>query len=203
MARELAFIIKNKEYKANPVKIDRKKLYGWTKIVAVDDNGDECKLVSTDDTGTLIIPAGGTGLGMLSPEGKWVERSELTAVDNDGEAARLQASSFAGANKLEEKISVEEFLDHSITDFYELENSDKAFIKVIGNDIYMFEYSYHDSYEKSPAFLLVADGRLYMLTGYKNVFNMLCLGECGTPGEEEDLLDYDDSTDNLDFTMFY
>lgn len=200
MARQLTFRIKRKEYTVIPVKIDRKKLYGWTEIIALDEQGRTCNLVSTDDTGTLIIPKGGTALGMLSSDGKWVERTQLKTVRQDGSEAEIIPSSFSVVISLKQKVTDEEFLDYSITDFYQLDNVPDDLLKAIADDIYTFDYTYLDSYETTPAFLMVADATLFMLLGYKNRFNMLCLGECSVVDDDDDYIEVTD--DDIDFSMF-
>lgn len=203
MARVLTFLIKKKEYQVEAIKVDRRKLYGWTEIEATDDQGDVCKLASTDETGTLIIPMGGTALGIVNQKGLWVERAELKAVDDMGKPAELHTSSYEVKNTLKDKVTSEQFLDYSITDFYELENADnKALMTAIGKDIYTFPYSYLDSYEQNTAFLMVSESSSFMLVGYKNVFEPLCLGDCGLPSNDNDE-DEDESGDSLDFSMFY
>ena len=66
MARNLIFKIKGAEFSAVPVKVDRSKLYGWTALKGLDDSGKECKIVNMDESGTLIIPKGGLGLGIIT-----------------------------------------------------------------------------------------------------------------------------------------
>lgn len=200
MARQLTFRIKRKEYTVIPVKIDRKKLYGWTEIIALDEQGRTCNLVSTDDTGTLIIPKGGTAPGMLSSDGKWVERTQLQTVRQDGSEAEIIPSSFSVVISLKQKVTDEEFLDYSITDFYQLDNVPDDLLKAIGDDIYTFDYTYLDSYETTPAFLMVSDATLFMLLGYKNRFDMLCLGECSVVDDDDDYIEVTD--DDIDFSMF-
>lgn len=200
MARQLTFRIKRKEYTVIPVKIDRKKLYGWTEIIALDEQGRTCNLVSTDDSGSLIIPKGGTALGMLSSDGKWVERTQLQTVRQDGSEAEIIPSSFSVVISLKQKVTDEEFLDYSITDFYQLDNVPDNLLKAIGDDIYTFDYTYLDSYETTPAFLMVADATLFMLLGYKNRFDMLCLGECSVVDDDDDYIEVTD--DDIDFSMF-
>lgn len=200
MARQLTFRTKRKEYTVIPVKIDRKKLYGWTEIIALDEQGRTCNLVSTDDTGTLIIPKGGTALGMLSSDGKWVERTQLKTVRQDGSEAEIIPSSFSVVISLKQKVTDEEFLDYSITDFYQLDNVPDDLLKAIGDDIYTFDYTYLDSYETTPAFLMVSDATLFMLLGYKNRFDMLCLGECSIVDDDDDYIEVTD--DDIDFSMF-
>ena len=80
MAKPLTFIHKGTETQLDPVKLDRKKLYGWTDKVTLDENNQECKLVSIDSSGSTLIPSGGLGQGILDDRGAWVERSEMIAV---------------------------------------------------------------------------------------------------------------------------
>ena len=42
MAKELTFKLADKEYGAAPVKLERKKIYGWTDTVATDRSGEVC-----------------------------------------------------------------------------------------------------------------------------------------------------------------
>lgn len=200
MARELIFHIKQKQYSVLPVRMDRKKLYGWTEIIAQDDQGHPCNLVYTDDTGTLIIPKGGTSVGIISPDGEWVERSELKTVKQDGSEAKIIQSSYTSPIPLKEKISEEDFLDYSITDFYQLAHVTDDLTDAVGEDIYTFDYTYLDSYETTPAFVLLSGGKLFMLLGFKNKFNMLCLGDCSNIEEDDDYIEI--TGDDLDFSMF-
>lgn len=201
MPRQLTFKIGKKEYTAAPVKVDRRKLYGWTELVAVDDNGDPCELLTADESGRYIIPLGGTGNGILSGAGRWIERSELRTVDSDGKSAPIFKSSFDTVNVLDEKVTPHQFLDYSITDFYELTEVSAPLLKMVGQDIYRFEYTYNDSYDPSPAFVLAAGGTLFLLIATKNDFEWLCFGDCETidDGIDEDALE---KSNDIDFSMF-
>jgi len=201
MARELTFRIKKKEFKVSPVRVDRKKLYGWTEVVAQDANGDPCRIAGTDDSGTVIIPKGGTGLGIVSEDGEWVDRDELVAVDENGDPAKLHGSSFASVIDLTKKISANEFLDYSINVFYQLTDSDKNFVETIGRDIYFFEYCYFDGCEGYPAFIMISnDGStVFMLVGVKNVFEMLSLEQPGWIDEDDEgIVEIDE---DIDFSL--
>ncbi len=200
MPRHLTFKIKKREFTAVPVRIDRKKLYGWTEILALDDNGEECRLMNTDDSGSFIISMGSTGLGILTPDGRWVERSELIAVDEQGNPVPLIPSSYGAVITLKERISTDDFLDHSITAFYKIEPEEPALLKAIGNDIYTFPYIYLDGYEATTAILITGDdGNLYMMLGYRNQFEMLSLEQ---PGAIEMYDNEEDDQDGIDFSMF-
>lgn len=202
MPREIVFKINKKEFRVSPLKIDRHKLYGWIELMAVDENEDLCQLLMTDKSGKYVIPLGGTGIGVLSESGKWVERSELETIDNKGKPANLFESSFNKVNELKHTVTSEEFLDYNITDFYQLTNVTKEMIKAVGDKIYRFEYTYNDSYDPSWAFVMAAENKLFLLVAIKNIFEFLCFGDCETIDEDRDDRLIDDEEDDIDFTMF-
>ena len=201
MAKKLTFSIGEREFSAEPNKVDRKKLYGWSEIFAFDDDGNECTLVAADSTG-IIIPKGGISLGILS-SGKWIERSSLITKTLDGKDAELIQSSFSKTNILTEKSTPEELLDCSISAFYHLANAEE-FIQAIGDDIYKFDYCFRDSYETSPAFLIASEidekKELFMLVGVPNDFSFIGLEETAIADEDTD--DEDEDSDDIDFGMF-
>jgi len=205
MARELTFSINGKEFSTSPTKIDRRKLYGWTENIALDDDGNECKLVSMDESGTLIIPKGGIGLGMVSENGLWVQRSQLKAVNEDGSPSELIMSSYNTQIDLLKKADIEEFMNYSIKMFYQLDTTEE-FINTIGYDIYKFIYSYRDSYEGKMAFILTSEDaeknkHLYMMVGVLNEFEMLCLNQTSIIEDEPEVEEEDDDSE-IDFSMF-
>ena len=200
MARSLSFVFKGTEYAAKPVKVDRSKLYGWTELKALDDDGRECRIVNMDETGSLILPKGGLGMGILSPEGDWVERSNLKAIKADGSEAESVPSSFSAPIDLNQKVDAETFLDHKITAVYQLDEAPKDLIKKVGEDIYLFTYSFRDSFKGESAFVLAAAEALFMLVGQKLDFQMIGLNKAETI-DEENLDEEDEDSGDLDFSM--
>lgn len=202
MAKDLLFKFKDNEFPLSPTKIDRKKLYGWTEVAAFDDDGNECKIVNMDDSGTVIIPKGGIGLGCVDSHFCWVDKSQLMAVNKEGNAATLLPSSFSGSIELTDTVSVEEFLDHSITAVYELEGAVNfpQLVSEAAGKIYSFKFNFREGYESSPAFLIENEGKLFMLVGVKNDFVFSGLDDSGYLAEDEE--DEEQSDDlGIDFGM--
>ncbi|MDR2688356.1 MAG: hypothetical protein LBB76_01195 [Azoarcus sp.] len=196
MARNLVFSLRNADYAASPIKVERGRLYGWSEVVAQDDEGHPCRMVTMDDTGTLIIAAGGLGMGILDGEREWVDRASLKTVTLDGQEAPLIRSSYDGTIVLERVASAEEVLDCSITTVYQLDNPE--LMREIGAQIYAFTYSYRDSHEGSPAFVLANEGGLFLLVGYRADFEMLSLTEASAITEEDE---EEDEDGDIDFSM--
>ena len=57
MAKELVFKLSGKDYNAAPVKLERKKIYGWTDTIATDRSGDVCGSAYLSPDNALIIPS--------------------------------------------------------------------------------------------------------------------------------------------------
>lgn len=201
MAREMIFSVGDREYTVSPSKVDRSKLYGFTEKLALDDDGNPCQLVSMDESGTIIIPKRGAGLGVLTSDGKWVERAELKTVRLDGSPAELTPSSYGSVNTLTRKATMDDLLDCSVKAFYHLEAVPEL-IAAIGEDIYVFDYCYRDSFETAPAFLLVSEQReLFMLAGTPNDFSFIGLEQISVLADDEN--DEGDGEDEIDFDNMF
>ena len=63
MAKELIFKLSGTDYGAAPVKLERKKIYGWTDIVATDRSGEVCgsAYLSPDDDSLIGFLGGSEG----------------------------------------------------------------------------------------------------------------------------------------------
>jgi hypothetical protein len=199
MARTLTFNLSGKEYPASPEKIDRGKLYGTHEILALDDDGEVCKLAAMDDSGTVIITQGATALASLSENGLWVDKGELAAVKQDGTPAELIPSSYSRTIPLTQTVSEEEYLNHNISALYSVFDESGSLAKEIGDRIYAFDYSYLDSYEASKGFLITNGNDLFMAVGTPVKYELVGLAEAAAVDAEESEAPEDDG---LDFGMF-
>ena len=197
MGKTITFKINNSGISANPVKIERKKLYGFNKTIVFDEDGLECETANLDEGASGLIPKGGIGLGLLSPEGLWVERSSLKAINLNGKDAPLVPSSFDSVIMLNKKVSAQDLLDYCITGIYELQNFTMP--GALENNIYMFNYCYRASYEPSAAFVLASEGTVFMLIGYKAPFEYLSLPQEAIIDDEE--TEEDDCDEEIDFSF--
>lgn len=201
MAKQLVFQT-DKSHPFSITKLDRKKLYGWKDIIAYDSEGQECIKADIDASGSFIIPKGGKALGTLDNKGNWVDKKELKAVYKDGGTPAVPiASSFDQPIKLEKRVTVEEFLDHSIESVYLLESEDgKELLKQIkkSDKIFTFTFNYRQAYEGSPAFIIESKGKLFMLVGYLCRFDFITLEDMGEISAEED---EDEFEEDIDFSM--
>ena len=198
MAKELIFQLSGMEFPASPVKLERKKIYGWTDTVATDRDGEVCKSAYLSPDDSLIIPAAGLKQATVDTEGRWVDKAELKAFSEDGERELpVFPSSFDSPIELKAKASVEEFLDNDWESVYQLVNLELA--DAVGDDIYKFEFSLRGGVNHNDGYLLNTPGGLFLFAGDKQEFPMLSLADETTIDDTEEPVE--ESLDDLDFSM--
>ena len=198
MAKELIFKLSGADYAAAPVKLERKKIYGWTTLVATDKEGGVCDSAYLSPDDSLIIPSGGLKQATVDSEGHWVDKSTLKAYSEDGEQELpIFQSSFDAPIDLAQKATVEEFLDNEWESVYQLDNPELA--SAIGNDIFKFDFCYRSGTNHNDGYLLNTPGGLFLFAGDKQEFPLLTLAEEAAIDETEEV--DEESIDELDFSM--
>lgn len=199
MAKELIFKLAGTEYGAAPVKLERKKIYGWTDVVATDRNGDVCNSAYLSPDDALVIPSGGLKQAVVDDGGRWVEKSELVAYSEDGsEVLPVLPSSFDAPIELKEKATTEEFLDNDWESVYQLVNPDLA--AAVGDDIYKFDFCYRGGTNHNDAYLMATPAGLFLFAGDRQEFPLVSLAEETTIDDTEEPVE--EEIDELDFSMF-
>jgi len=199
MAKELMFRLAGSEYGAAPVKLERKKIYGWTDTVATDRNGDVCNSAYLSPDDALVIPSGGLKQAVVDDGGRWVEKSELVAYSEDGsEVLPVLPSSFDAPIELKVKATAEEFLDNDWESVYQLVNADLA--TAVGDDIYKFDFSYRGGTNHNDGYLINTPGGLFLFAGDQQEFPLVSLAEETTIDDTEEPME--EEIDELDFSMF-
>lgn len=201
MARTIQFNLAGETYPLEVIKLERDKLYGWSDVEAIDARGMPCSSVNYHPATGTILPSGALTTGIITPEGQWVDRSQLKAINQEGKEARLVESSFKAPVELSTTVSIDTFLEHRITAVYTLqgESGVPELIKAVADstEIYTFPFNYRTDYEAAPAFLLENRGELFMLIGQKIDFKFISFDEA-EPIEEA----VDTDVEELDFSMF-
>jgi len=206
MARSLTFTLGKSSFNCTIHKVDRTKLYGSRSIETLDMDGNKCDLATLLDDGKTLVPYGGTASGYINPDGEWVCRADITPVDFDGKKLKKVPSSFDAGMPLDEEVSAEEFLDHSIRLTYALESDamDKAFVKAIKNGvIFKTSFSYRGGVDPDPAFVMQGeDETIWLMIGAENRVSYSKLEQAAlieaTAEKDEGA---ETSSDELDFGM--
>lgn len=197
MAKELSFILGGAQFSAAPVKLERKKIYGWSTLVATDREGNPCIAAYISPEDSLMIPAGAAKMATVDESGNIVKKADLKTFDADGKALETVPSSFEGPIDLNRKATEEEFLDHEWASVYQLQSPELA--EAVGKDIFAFPFSYSGGTTLNDGFLLNCPTGLFLFAGTKVDFTPVSLGEEAVidDTEEEAIEDLDD----LDFSM--
>lgn len=198
MAKELQFSLGGTTYASAPVKLERKKIYGWSTLVATDKQGEVCNSAYLMADEALLIPSGGFKQGTVDQEGLWVEKGALTACDQEGNPLPEYASSFDSVIELGEKVGADEFLDNEWEAVYQLVNADLA--AAVGEDIYKFDFTYRAGNNHNYGYLLNTPGGLFLFAGDKQEFPFVALADQGVIDEMEE--EVEEEIDDLDFSMF-
>ncbi len=207
MARTLTFRLGKSSFDCTIHKVDRAKLYGSRTIETLDMNGNPCELATLLDDGKTLIPYGGTASGYINPEGEWVCRKDITPVDMDGNRLQKVPSSFDAGIALDEEVSTEVFLDHSIRLTYALKSSegmDPVFLKKIKNGvIFKSDFSYRGGVDPDPAFILQGeDDTIWLMIATENRVSYAKLEQAAiVEATAENDEGAETSGDELDFGM--
>jgi hypothetical protein len=208
VARKLEFIFGNEAFTVGIHKVDRSKVYGRVETETFDANMKPCTLATLARDGRTIIPYGGTASGYVNTEGLWVTRDELIPINRDGEEIPEVESSFKTLTKLDNEVSIEDFLDHPIRLAYRLdaetEINEGLLKKLKAGAIYQFPFSYRGGIYHDPAFLMMGeDDILWMLIGHKSEIEFVGFEQAAICAARAEELGEDDSleTDAFDFDM--
>ena len=184
-------------FSAAPIKLERKKIYGWSTVVATDRDGNPCVVAYISPEDSLMIPAGAAKMATVDESGNIVKKADLTTFDADGITLETVPSSFEGTIDLNRKATEEEFLDHEWASVYQLQSPELA--AAVGKDIFAFPFSYSGGTTLNDGFLLNCPTGLFLFAGAKVDFTPVSLGEEAVidDTEEETIEDLDD----LDFSM--
>lgn len=199
MARSLVFQLDGREFSLVPEKVDRTKLYGSIEVEALDSKERRCHLATLADDGRTIVGAGGSSFATLSPDGLWMDKSQLKPVNNEGKPITPVPSTYSAPVALTKKATVDEYLSHNIKGVYAL-RSDTDFAPLIEElrkgAIYSFPYSFRGGLEADVGFLIAGqDGTPFMTVGQPMRVHFVGLEQAAVLTEEESTEADDDAVD--------
>ena len=204
MAKKLVFHFNDADVAFEMNKIDRSKLYGFKELEVVDDSGDHCELATLAGDGKTLIGKGGTGIGYLTADGHWSDKTQLTPVDLEGDEITPVKSSFSAPIDLADEVTPTEFLNHNIRLIYRLESEEalpeSLVQKLEEGTIFQFDYSYRGGLEADHGFLLTNEAKeIFFLVGDATSVEFIGLQQAAPVAAEEEASPAVD--DLMDFGM--
>ena len=197
MAKELSFNLGGAQFSAAPVKLERKKLYGWSTVVATDRDGRSCTAAYISPEDSLMIPSGATKLATVNESGVIVRKADLISFDEAGQPLKTVPSSFEAPIDLTRTATDEEFLDHEWASVYQIQNEELA--AAIGNKIYSFDFSYSGGTTVNDGYLINCPSGLFLFAGIRVDFAPVNLADEAVIDETEE--ETIDDLEELDFSM--
>jgi len=193
MARPLVLSLDGREFDVGIVKIDREKLYGKVEIEASDQKGNPAQLLILAPDGKTLIDKGGTALTTVDENGDSISRTDLVAVDEDGQKIETVPSSFNQVNVLR-RASVEDYLSQLVKSIYlidTVEEADQKYLQdhVSAGLIYNFDFSYRGGTEYDNAFVIGNKSDAFMIVGKPAELEFVKLNQAVDldPTEEEEV----------------
>ena len=124
MAKPLVFEFNGAAIAFSMSKVDRSKLYGFKELDVLDEQGVKCELATLAGDGHTVVGKGGTGIGYLSVDGAWCEKTNLRPVNLEGTEIQPVRSSFTAPVTLADHVTTEEYLSHNVRAIYVMESED-------------------------------------------------------------------------------
>lgn len=202
--KPLRFRFNDEEVTFDMIKVDRSKLYGFKELEVSDDAGRTCELATLAEDGRTVIGKGGTGIGYMSADGRWADKTQLRPVDIEGEEITPVTSSFGEVIALESPVSNEEFLNHNIRLCYLMEPEaihEPLMDALKAGAIFGFPYSYRGGLVADAGFLLMnTTNEVFFLVGDATSAEFVGLQQAASAATES--TDSDADEDGLmDFGM--
>lgn len=205
MAQLLQFTFGDAEFACDIFKVDRTKLYGRVEIEAVDEAERVCQLATLAGDGKTLIPAGGTALAYISPEGFWRDKTELKPVDLEGGEIDPVGSTFKSTTPLAEKATYEDYFSHNIRLTYLLNAAEGEFPEALLQEmrdgaIYKFPFSYRGGLEADISFVFTdAEDNVWMAVGKPTKVHFIGPEETGAAAPETEDASEDEEDELMDF----
>ena len=203
MPKSLILDLDGKEFEVLMTRIDREDLYGTVEIEAFDEKGKPAELKVLAADGKTLIDKGGTALAVVNEKGDSIERSELIAVDLDGDEITKVESSFNGPNKLE-KAELDDYLGLVVKSVYILDPPDDGDLDYLNEHldskhIYSFPFSYRGGLEHDTAYIIGGDKKeAFMIIGKDGELDYVRLNQAGllSSNDEQEI-----SADDISFDL--
>jgi hypothetical protein len=203
MPKSLILDLDGKEFEVLITRVDREDLYGTVEIEAFDEKGKPAELKVLAADGKTLIDKGGTALVVVNEKGDSIERSELIAVDLDGDEITKVESSFNGPNKLK-KAELDDYLGLVVKSVYVLDPPEDGDLDYLtghldSKHIYSFPFSYRGGLEHDTAYIVGGDKKeAFMIIGKDGELDYVRLNQAGvlSSNDEQEI-----SADDISFDL--
>ena len=180
--------------------LERSKLYGSRKRVALDSQGRVCSRASLTADGAQVLASGSTGQGYFTENGEWVERRQMVPINDQGQVTELHPSTLGLPQKVEGPVEALDILKLDVQSIYLLTMlDDKLGLKprLEAGEIFKCPFNYSSGVEVETAFLVANASGYFAIVGHPV--------EAEWCAQDQALMPQADiafQEDDLDFDMF-
>ena len=178
--------------------IDRKRLHGYTKRLALDADGNECNSAFLTRDGRFLLAAGSTADLYINERGDSVSRADLMPIDSDGRALETLSPTTGQPQEVEGPVSPCELLDHVAVKVFSLDPEDFSVAlqsALARGEIFKVPFRPRKTVRETPAFLLTNETGLFLVQAEPCGFEFV--GPEQVPVESDGWAD--DQDDEFDF----
>ena len=173
--------------------IDRKRLYGFRRRIALDSQGRECSTAHLTRDGRFLLPAGSTANVYVNEHGDAVERSGVAVA---------RAGDGSGGLEIQGPVPIEELLDHVAIKSYALSPKlvDPRLLKVLRDGEIFRVPSESGSTSASASFLLANEHGTFLVRAAPCGFDFVGLEQIANDSMasiEESPIDSDPTSDDV------
>lgn len=150
------------------VKLERSKLYGSRKRIAIDAMDRQCLKAALSADGSQLIRSGMTAQGYFSADGSPVSRTEMVGIDADGNVVEVKPSTLGVEQDLSGSVSASEVLDIELESVFWLESievSESLITSLKEGAIYKCAFNYTAGLEVETAFVVSNAEGVFAIVG--------------------------------------
>lgn len=180
-----------------PIKVERTKVYGAKKRVALDASGKECTKLALTADGQHLLKSGCTAQGYFTAGGNPVSRSDMVGLDAEGNIVQSKPSTLGEPQALTGPVDPINVLSLAIQSVYYLDpvEVDVELAKALqAGDIYQCPFNFSAGLEVETAYVLANAEGYFALVGKPMDTRWIEQGAVFVSTNEEDL-----GEDELDF----
>lgn len=198
MAKALLISKGSEELSFTLSRIDRSKIYGARKRIAVDGNGRVCTRAALTGDGRTLLLSGMTSQGYFTDQGRPVLRSEMVGLDALGHPVESNSSTLGIAQTIAEAVAPSELLSLALQSVFYLKPEQLAsslLDRLKAGEIFKVPFNYSAGFDTAFAYIIANDDGCFALVGKATPEQWVEEGQQFVPlpddSEEADDLDFD------------
>jgi hypothetical protein len=178
------------------LRIDRAKLYGTRRRVALDPQGRPCTKAALLPDGE-VLGAGMVAQGHFTPEGGWVPRQQMVGFAPDGSLVTPQPPTLGQPFPVDGPLDPSVLLDLALETVYWLQpESDGPLLERLrAGEVFRVPFAYTTDIASRSAYLVANDEGVFALVGQTAPAPWVEAGTLFVPAEDE----ADEDANDLDF----